>query len=117
MINLASFLIRIGLAMSFLYAATAALLDPSSWIGFLPAWIKMLVPAEVALFTFSIFQSLLALWLLSGWRTFIAAIISAGFIFLIIVQNLGALDIIFRDLAILCSTIALALLARSSNKQ
>jgi hypothetical protein len=116
MTNFAPYLIRIGLAVVFLYAAFASFLDPFSWIGFLPSWIKMVVPGGVALIIFSIYEILLSLWLLSGWRIFTAAIFSAGTLFLIIVGNLGALDIIFRDIAILLSAVALAFMHYPNRK-
>ena len=111
---LASFLIRVGLAIVFLYAAVGAFLDPQSWIGFFPAWLRDIVPGNILLGFHSIFEIFLSLWLLSGKRSYEAGVVSSLFLGLIIVVNLGAFDIVFRDVAIF--GMALALTALSERK-
>ena len=106
-----SFLLRVGLASTFLYAAIASFFDPYSWIGYFPAFMKGIVPDSVLLNGFSIYEILLSLWLLSGKEQFYAAILSALTIAGIIIFNLGLLDVIFRDFAILFSAAALAVLS------
>jgi hypothetical protein len=106
----ASFFLRVGLAIVFLYAGIASLLTPTDWIGFIPAWVRSMVPAEMFLMLFSAFEILLALWLLSGKRAFWSAIVSCITIFSITVGNLGALDIVFRDVTIFAMGVALAAL-------
>jgi len=107
----ASLVLRAGLAVVFLYAAIASILDPISWIGFLPQWLQMIVPGSILLFVFSVYEVILSLWLLSGWRSLTAGLFAAGTLFLIIIQNLGALDIVFRDVAILFAATALIILS------
>ncbi len=109
---LISFFLRVGLAIVFLYAAVAAFLDPNSWIGFLPSPLRAMLPAQALLTAFSIYEIILALWLLSGKKTYYAAILSGLTMLAIIVFNMGALDIIFRDVAILFMALALATLSR-----
>ena len=105
--RLISFLLRIGIAIAFLYAAIAAFLEPSSWVGFLPAWIDGIVPRGTLLSIFSIYEILLALWLLTGKMPFRAAAVSSATMFAIIVFNIGSLDILFRDVPILFAALAL----------
>lgn len=109
--NLVSFLLRIGLSIVFLYAATAAFLEPLNWIGFSPQFIREIVPAQILLFLFSLSEIILALWLVWGRYTFYAASLAALTLFLIILSNLVQLDIVFRDLAIFFSALALAILS------
>lgn len=111
-IRLAEFLLRAGLAVVFLYAATASFLMPQNWIGFFPPWLRNIIPAEILLVVFSSFEIILALFLISGLKTFRAAAVSGIVLFLIIVFNLSVslLDIIFRDIAILFGALALAVL-------
>lgn len=120
------FLLRVGLALVFLYAAVAAALDPFSWIGFLPQWLRRIFPAGFLLAGFSVYQSLLGFWLISRFKIFYAAIFASATIFAIVVFNLGALDIVFRDIAILFMALALVFLSwqkkrrigkRKSNKK
>ena len=112
--SLALFFLRLGLAAVFLYAAIAAYLNPSSWIGFFPEVIRGLLPEGVLLMLWGIGQVVLALWLLSGWKTGISALLASLSLLGIIVTNLGALDIIFRDVAIFFAAVALTLLTWDS---
>jgi len=111
---LISFLLRVGLAIVFLYAAIASFMEPNSWIGFLPAFAREILPTNVLLWLFSIYEILLALWLLSAKRTYLAALFATGTMLLIIIFNMGALDVIFRDVAILFMAIALAIMSKES---
>lgn len=112
----AVFLLRAGLAWVFLYAAISSFLHPFNWIGFLPSFARTIAPSLVSQFfvldVFAIVELLLALWLLSGRRLMLAAIVSslalAGILFL----NLGALDATFRDGGLLLASLALVLLSR-----
>lgn len=112
--NLVSFLLRIGLATVFLYAAVASFLDPLSWIGFFPSFLRDMFDANKLLMFFSVFEIALALWLLSGVRTFFAGLAAAATLSGIILGNLGILDIVFRDVAILFAALALVALHKDS---
>ena len=101
-------LLRIALATVFLYAAIAATLQPYNWIGYLPPLAQTMLSAQTALNLFSLFQVVLSLWLLSGWKTSYAAIVSAATLAGIILANVTQLDILFRDFAIFFAAIALA---------
>ncbi|MBI3051715.1 hypothetical protein HYY74_04635 [Candidatus Woesearchaeota archaeon] len=109
-IGIVSFLLRAGLSAVFLYAATASFLEPFSWIGFFPQWLRDAVPPSLLLHGFSAYQLVLALWLVSGKHAFHAAVLSSLTLLAIIGANIGALDIIFRDIAILFSSVALAII-------
>ena len=100
--------LRVGLALVFLYPAIAAFLEPQNWIGFLPAFIA----TNEALFAFGVFEIILALWLLSGFRVGIAALISGALVLGIVLTNFGALDIIFRDIPIIFASAALYVLSK-----
>lgn len=110
---LASLLLRIGIAFSFLYAAFSAYQNPLNWVGFLP---QFLVPnlevGKLMLSVFGIIEVLVSLILIFNFKTFYAALISALMIAGIIIFNLGAFDLTFRDVPILFGSLALAVLAR-----
>ncbi len=108
---LVSFFLRAGLSVVFLYASISALLSPEAWSGFIPEFIKAIMPARTFLYLHSLGEIILALWLLSDKQTFYAALISALSMLFIVTFNIGALDIIFRDIAIFFSAIALAILS------
>ena len=108
--NLASFTLRVALAVPLLYAAIAATLQPEAWIGFMPQFLQNLLPASLLLGAHSLLNAALAIWLLSGWKTVYAAALSALVLLTIIVLNLGTLDIIFRDIGLFLAAVSLALL-------
>jgi len=108
--SLVSFFLRLALASVFLYAAIASFLTPTDWIGFLPQWMKNIVPGNTLLFIFSVYEILLSLWLLSGKKTIYPAVLSAITLLLIIITNISQLDILFRDIAIFFTAIALIFL-------
>ena len=96
----------------FLYASVAAWLDPNSWIGFFPEFLRALFPAKLLLYAHSLAELVLALWLFSGWKMFYAGLLSAAALLTIIIANITLLDIVFRDIAIFFAALALAVLSR-----
>lgn len=96
--------LRIGLAGVFLYAGVNSLLNPTSWIGFVPQ-----IPfRELALMAHGVFEILLALILLSGLWKRLASILAflslAG-----ILIFYGVDDVSFRDFGLLAAAYALML--------
>lgn len=110
-----SLLLRIGIAIVFVYAAVAAWFSPNDWIGYLPAIVADSASGALALQLWGGVEIGVALWLLSGkkavWSAFVAAFLLLG----VIMQNVTLFEIVFRDIAILF--MALALAAMSSEKK
>jgi uncharacterized membrane protein YphA (DoxX/SURF4 family) len=77
-IVIASMLLRLGLAFVFSYAAIKLLIDPEHMLGFVPAFIFQLVPADVFMYMFATFEIGLSLWLLSGRWTVIPSLFAAA---------------------------------------
>ena len=82
-------------------------LQPDAWVGFFPFWLRNLISENFLLVSFSIYQLVLAGWLLSGKKIVFAAELSGLTLLSIIVANYGFLDVLFRDIAILFSAIGL----------
>ncbi len=108
--KLASFFLRIGISIVFLYAGVSALLNPTSWVGFIPIWLREIIPVEFFLPIHAVLDVLIGLWLVSGKKTFYASFIASLSLLAIIAFNVGALDIIFRDISILLSAVSLMIL-------
>ena len=115
-VNLAAFMLRVGGSAVFLYAAIAATINPAAWLGYIPAALDIFFPPTQFLILFSLFELILGLWLLSGRKTFHAAVLSSITMLAITVGNITALDIVFRDIAILFSNVALAVLSYREEK-
>ncbi len=102
------FLLRLSIASVFLYAAVAATLQPYNWIGYIPQFLRDIFPGNILLMLFSLYESLLAVWILTGWKTFHAALFAAATLIGIIVSNISQTDILFRDFAIFFAALSLA---------
>jgi uncharacterized membrane protein YphA (DoxX/SURF4 family) len=98
--KLSQILLRISIASVFMYAGVAGLIAPYNWIGYIPLVLRDMFSPQLLLFFFSIFEVLLALWVLSGWKTFFSSGIAAMVLLAIITANFNQLDILFRDFAI-----------------
>lgn len=101
--------IRIGAAFCFLYAAVAGFLDPESWIGWFPKFTRDILPELTLLKIWGVYEIIIGLWILTGKQIFLPSILASLSLAGLIVFNLGAMDIIFRDVTILTATIALAI--------
>ncbi len=106
-----SWLLRIGLAFVFLYAAIASFVRPDDWIGFLPGFATTIVDPKLLLDLFSIAQIVLAVWLLTGWWLRYAALFAAAMLAGIILANPTQLLLTFRDIGLLFAAVALAILS------
>lgn len=106
----AALLLRIGLAIIFLYAAVGSLTNPQEWIGFLPGILRDMFPADLLLKVFSGYEALLVAWLLSGVYVRFAAILCAATLGGIVVSNFQLFEITFRDIALIFAALALAII-------
>ena len=110
----ADLVLRLGLAFVLLYAAWSGFTQPLNWVGFLPGFlVKLFSPwfsATQLLGLFELVQVFLAVWLISGRQIFYAACLVTALLAGIVVFNLGALDILFRDIGLVAMAAALALL-------
>jgi hypothetical protein len=109
-----SFFLRIGLAFVFIYVAVSAFFYPEIWIGFLPNFLGNSVTKGYFLLAHDVFGVGLGLWLLSGKKTFYAAVVSSVMLAAIVLTNLGSLLIVFRDIGLFFAAVALAVLSKRS---
>ena len=111
-----SLLLRIGLAFVFIYAAVMSFIHPLEWVGYLPSMISGEDLRLTLLKAFSVGQIILALWLLSGFFTRFAAILTAVTLLGITVADFSIFAITFRDVGLFFAALALAALEVKSNK-
>lgn len=105
----AEIILRISLSFAFFYAAIAGFISPDSWVGWLPEIVRNVTWLSI----FGIGEILMGLWLLSGYKTYFAALLSAGMLLGIVVFNLSAMDVVFRDISLVFAAVALALLTKN----
>lgn len=109
--KIVSLILRIGVAFVFVYAAIGLFVAPDNWIGYFPDFLRQTLPQQVLVLGFSVFELVLGIWILSGKFLFFSSILATAVLIGIILLNLAAFDIVFRDVAIVFSTIALSLLS------
>ncbi len=106
--NFSPLLLRVGLAIVFLYAAISSTVQPSDWIGYLPSILTDHFSATVLLKVFSVYELLLAAWLLSGVYVRYGALLCAVTLGGIVASNFSLLPISFRDIGLMFAALALA---------
>ncbi len=104
------FLLRLAIAVSFLYPPFDAITDPYSWIGYFPAFVTDFAAPHTLLLlhVFGIIEVALAIWILVGKRIWIPASIMALMLFAIVVFNMNQFQVLFRDVSIALAALALA---------
>lgn len=105
--NTASLLIRSGLAIVFLYAATSTLITPQDWVIYLPHFVTSLIDPTTLVRIFAVYELVLAGLLIAGryirWVGLLTAITFLG----VILSNFSLFTITFRDVALFFSALAL----------
>lgn len=105
-------LLRLGVALAFLYPPIDAFLNPFSWVGYMPLFLRDLLPEMFLLHAFGVLQIGLAVWILSGRKIFIPSVLATTILVLIVLFNLNDFEVLFRDLSLSAMTLALAVLHR-----
>jgi type II secretory pathway pseudopilin PulG len=114
--KLISLLLRVSIASSLLYAALAAFLEPTSWVGFLPSFIRSLPIEDIFLLNgFGAIEVIIALWIFLGKRIFIPSAAAAVLLLSIVIFNFSQINILFRDFSLALAALALTALS-SDNK-
>jgi uncharacterized membrane protein YphA (DoxX/SURF4 family) len=109
-----SWLLRVGLAFVFAYAAVTSIVDPAAAATYFPRQLPADLVVDVLLPAFAAYELALALALLSGRHTYAAAVIAALTLGGIMVVNADAFGVLFRNVAIACAALALAADSRRS---
>ncbi len=110
--DVTSIIIRCGLAAIFTYAAIEAFRNPVAWISFVPSFSTKFISAKTALDFLSVFQLVLAAWLITGRYLKFSAVIAAGMLLSIVAFNYGSLFITFRDIGLAAAAISLIFLEK-----
>lgn len=105
-------LLRIGVAIAFIYPAVEAYFFPASWIGFFPLWARNLpIDSTILLHLFGVSEIVIALWILFAKRILIPSILASLYLIFIVAFNWKFMDLLFRDISILMNPFALAVIS------
>lgn len=102
-------LLRIAVAIAFVYPPLHALSNPDSWIGYFPQFLlNSGIAPLVLLHGFGLIELVIAVWILSGWHIEWPATLAAFMLAGIVAFNGSQFEILFRDLSIALACLALA---------
>ncbi len=107
-------ILRIGLGLTFVYAASGALLNPMSWAEYVPAWVEAIMSVQTFLYVHATFELALGLALVSGFKPRIVSFI-AFLDILVILVFYGFSDETFRDFGLLMTALALFMLSEEKS--
>ena len=104
------FVVRLGIAVVFLWFGMDKFFRPLVWFGFVPEFAVGLNPLSPSAFMYvqGVVETALGFLLLIGFFTRIASV-AAAFIMLLVVVSLGFNDLGIRDFAVFCIAVALSL--------
>lgn len=106
-----SFVLRVGLGLTLIYAGAHIMGDTVTWSGFIPPWLYKLMSPSLFLTIHGIGELILGVLLLAGF--FIPTISILTFLdMLSIMVFYGVDDISFRDFGLMMAALALFLLVR-----
>ena len=101
-------ILRVGLAITFIWIGVLILKNPESWAGYVQPWVVKLLPFSLTQ-TFIItafFDIIVGVLLLIDWMTWVAALLAALHIGLVLTVS-GITDITVRDIGLLAATLAI----------
>ncbi len=105
-------ILRVGLAITFLWIGVLILKQPEAWGGFLEPWAANLLPIPIreAMIATAILDIAIGVLLLVDVFTWLAALVAAIHLAIVLTVS-GITDVTVRDIAILAA--ALAVMAES----
>lgn len=103
-------ILRVGLAITFIWIGILILKDPQSWSGYLQPWAVKLLPISLnqALISTAIFDIVIGALLLIDWQSRIAGILAAIHLIIVLIVS-GITDITVRDIGLLTTCIAIVI--------
>ncbi len=106
------FLLRFGVAFTFLYASISAFINPDPWLAYFPGFLRNTFSDSFLLSTWGTGELIIGIWLISGYHIFIPSALSAILMIGIFVFDSESLPITFRNVCILCTSLSLAIMTR-----
>jgi len=101
-------ILRVGLAITFLWVGVLILKNPEAWGGYLQPWANelLLVPIEQAMIGAAILDIVIGVFLLADIFTWLAALVGAVHLIIVLAVS-GISDITVRDIGLLAAALAI----------
>src|ERR1700685_2463328 len=101
-------LLRIALAIAFIYPPADALFNPNAWISYFPSFMLNIVPNTVLLSVWGLLEIIIGIWILSGKKIFIPSLLAGLLLLAIVAFNIPLMEVLFRDVALALVAFTLA---------
>lgn len=110
-----TYVLKVGLAFTLLYAAISALIMPLAWIGFVPAWIVSFthLSASFILTAHSVVEIVLGLLLLlPGKQQLVSWLIALDLLAIVLMNGFGSgvFSVTFRDVGLIAIAVYLGII-------
>ncbi len=109
----ARLLLRIAISFAFIYAAISGFINPEDWLGYFPVFMQKILPGTMIVTFWGIAELILGIWILSGRRIFWPSLLGGLSMIGVILFNFSNMDVLFRDVSIMFSAFALAVMSRN----
>ncbi|HEX5448102.1 MAG TPA: hypothetical protein VFW90_02790 [Candidatus Saccharimonadales bacterium] len=100
-------LLQLGLAAVFLYAAINSIMHPANWTAYLPTFLGTAIPPDTLVKIFAVYELVLTVWVLSGKYLKLAGLLYALTFAAILLINPHQFIVTFRDVGLLFMALAL----------
>ena len=103
-------ILRVGLAITFIWVGVLILKNPEAWGGYLQPWAVNLLPVSVeqALVGTAVLDIIIGILFLIDWLTWVAALIAALHLIIVLTVS-GITDITVRDIGLLAAALVITL--------
>ena len=103
-------ILRVSMAITFIWIGVLIIKSPESWGGYLQPWAIKLLPVSItqALIATAILDIIVGIMLLIDWQTWIAGAVGALHLVVVLVTT-GISDITIRDIGLLGGAAAIAI--------
>lgn len=103
-------ILRVGMAITFIWIGVLILKSPESWGGYVQPWVVKLLPFSITqtLISTAFLDIAVGVFLLIDYFTWIAALVGTLHVATVLIVS-GITDITVRDIAIIAGTLALTL--------
>lgn len=109
MINKTSYhIIRVSLAITFIWIGVLIIKSPESWGGYLEPWAVNILPVSIeqALLSTAVLDIIIGILFLIDWMTWVSGLVASIHLVTVLVVS-GITDITVRDIGLLGATISI----------
>ncbi|OGI61022.1 hypothetical protein A2814_01155 [Candidatus Nomurabacteria bacterium RIFCSPHIGHO2_01_FULL_38_19] len=101
-------ILRVGLAITFLWIGVLIFKEPEAWGGFIQPWVADLVPISIkqAMIGTAFLDIVIGILLLIDSLVWLAALVAAGHLFVVLTVS-GINEVTVRDIGILAAALTL----------